>query len=282
MGVREEIDIFRYRDYRQFLRDYYCFRKNTEYGFSYRRFARAVESNSPNYLKLVAEGKRNLTNEMATRFAKACGLKGESADYFCDLVLFNQATTDAERERWYQRITRYKRYGRVFKLDKAHAAYHAEWYIPAIREMAAMEDFRAEPKWIAHRLSPRITTRQAERALKTLLELNLLKADGQGRLRQTETLVSTGEGPLGYHVAKFHHTMLNRASHALDNVPRDQREFGTLTLCMSDKRFRQIKQDLYEFRQRLLQDSLDDSQCKFVAQVSFQLFPLTTRGDSDD
>ena len=64
-----DVDVFRYRDYRQYLRDVYGARKQSEYGFSYRAFARKAGLSAPNYLKLVADGQRKLTPEMATRFA---------------------------------------------------------------------------------------------------------------------------------------------------------------------------------------------------------------------
>ena len=56
-------------------------------------------------------------------------------------------------------------YRRAHTLELAHAAYHASWYVPAIREMAAAEGFRADPHWIARRLLPPISVSEASRAL---------------------------------------------------------------------------------------------------------------------
>jgi len=179
-------------------------------------------------------------------------------------------------------VKRYKGYRQVFKLDEAQAAYCSEWYIPAIRELAAAIDFQPDPKWIARRLRPRITEKRAKKARQVLFELGLLKSDSKGALQQNEPLVSTGEGPLGPHIMKFHHTMLKRADYALDNVPREEREFGALTLCVSEERCQQFKQELYQLRQRLLQESLSDEQQRLVVQINFQLFPLTQKDDDDE
>ena len=282
MAEAQKLDVFGYRNYRQFLADYYRLRKNTEYGFSYRRFARTVGLRSPNYLKLVAEGARNLTSDMAARFAEACGLKGEGAAYFCDLVAFNQAGSEPERERCYERLRGHRRYRNVFKLDSAHARYHGHWYIPAIRELAASPDFRAEPKWIARRLRPRIAPRDAQRALDVLSELGLLAADDDGVLRQSQPLLSTGEGPLGHHIVSYHRAVLERAAEALELFSREEREFGALTLRITQERFESIKHQLYALRQQLLQDSADDTDATLVVQLNMQLFPLTTRGNADE
>ncbi|MDH5673575.1 MAG: TIGR02147 family protein [Myxococcales bacterium] len=274
-------DVFDYRNYRKFLVDYFAARKASEYGYSYRRFARDAGLSSPNYLKLVSEGARNLSPEMAGRFAAACGLRAEAADYFCDLVAFNQATGPDDRQRCQQRLKRYRRYREVFRLDEAHAAYHGKWYIPAVRELVTLPDFRAEPGWIARRLRPRITPRQARRALQVLEELGMV-AEQEGRLVQSDALVSTGEGPLGHHIVSFHLAMLERAGAALQELKTDERSFGGLTLSLSRAQMQRLQERLYDFRQELLQESPSGEEPpELVAQLNFQLFPLTTDGDPD-
>jgi uncharacterized protein (TIGR02147 family) len=273
------VDIFHYRDYRHYLRDVYSARKKSEYGFSYRAFAKRAGLSAPNYLKLVAEGQRNLAPEMATRFAAALGLAGEPADYFCDLVGFNQAASAPERERCYQRLCRYRRYRNAFRLDAAHAAYHSEWFIPAVRELVSCEGFREDPRWIARALRPNISQRQATHALEILEQLGFVVRSADGRLVQRDPLLSTGDDqPLGHHIATFHRAMLERAAEALDHVERDEREIASLTLSLNAAQFQAFKQRLYEVRQELLQASLEETDSNGgpdrVVQINFQMFPL--------
>ena len=277
-----DIDVFEYRDYRVFLRDSYEYRKKSEYGFSYRAFAKRAGLGGPNYLKLVTEGERNLTSEMAGRFAEALGLRGEAASYFCDLVLFNQAASASERERSYRRLQGYRRYRAAFRLDAAHAAYHAEWYIPAIRELCACQGFVEDPKWIARTLRPSITARQAAQGLLVLEQLGLLVRDAAGRLVQHEPLVTTGDDqPLGHHIATFHRAMLARAADALDTVPRAEREVAALTLSLNEAQVLDFKQRLYELRQELLQaaGATANGAPDRVVQINFQMFPLSLQSE---
>jgi hypothetical protein len=109
-GAEAEIDVFAYLDYRAFLRDYYRARKAAGRGFSYRSFSRRAELRSPNYLKLVIDGDRNLSADMARRFAAACGLQGEAQRYFSDLVAFCQAQAVAERNKYRARLIVYERF----------------------------------------------------------------------------------------------------------------------------------------------------------------------------
>ena len=56
-------EIFRYADYRSFLRDYFVSQKKAIPGFSYRLFAQKAGFASPAFFKLVVDGKKNLSKE---------------------------------------------------------------------------------------------------------------------------------------------------------------------------------------------------------------------------
>ena len=84
----DSVNIFEYLDYRVYLRDFYTEHKRESAAFSHRAFSRRAGLRSSNYLSLVMKGERDLSPEMAPRFAKACGLAKSEADFFCDLVLY--------------------------------------------------------------------------------------------------------------------------------------------------------------------------------------------------
>lgn len=266
--------VFEYLDSREFLRDYYAHRKEHEYGFSYRVFARRAGCKSSNFPHLVMQGKRNLSRDSAIRFAEACGLEGGEVEYFSDLVAFNQAKNQREKEHWYQSLTKHSRFRRVHRLTEAQATYFSHWYIPAIRELAAREDFVADPAWLSKVLVPAITEAQAKRALRTLHTLGLLATDADGRTKPAQGLLSSG-GPLGHHLVKFHRAMLARASAAIDLVDREEREISSLTLCISEKRLAKLKEEIRAFRKHLLQTAEEDDRPERVVQIGFQLFPLS-------
>ena len=270
-----DIDVFAYLDYRAYLRDYYNARKAAGRGFSYRSFSRRAGLKSPNYLKLVVDGERNLSADMAERFAAACGLKDDELRYFVDLVAFSQAATMTERNQHYARLTGFKRYRNAHKLDLAHAAYFSAWYMPAIRELAARPDFRDDAAWIAQQLLPAISQQEAEHALETLLELGLLVREDNGAIRQTDALLSTGPETRGLHIAAYHRAMVQRAMEAIDLVPAQERDISSLTLCLGEAGLRAFKERVQRFRKELLELSALEQDPEQVVQINFQLFPLT-------
>jgi uncharacterized protein (TIGR02147 family) len=270
----EPLALFTYLDYREYLRDFYEHKKLHEYGFSHRVFARRAGCKSANYPHLVLSGKRNLTPLMAERFGKACGLGDNERAYFCDLVSYCQAKSTAEKARCFQRMLRFRQFTRVHKLTSVQTRYYSEWYIPAIRELAARSDFRGDARWIARQLEPEITATEARGALKTLVELGLL-IESPGGFERAQELVTAGTGPLGHQVVAYHRAMLTRASEAIDSVPRELREISSLTLCVSEAKLQELKARIMEFRAELLQTAEQGEEPERVVQLNFQLFPLS-------
>jgi uncharacterized protein (TIGR02147 family) len=269
-----ELDVYAYLDYRAFLRDYYESKKASGRGFSFRGFSKRAGLKSPNYLKLVMDGDRNLTAPMADRFARACGLDDEGADFFGALVAFGQARTASDRNAAYSRLTTFRRYRRAHQLDLHHAAYHSTWYLPAIRELAARPDFRDDPDWIAKTLIPTISRTEAREALDVLIELGLLERTAEGVV-QTENLVTTGPQTRGLHIGNYHRTMMERAAGSIDLIPAADRDISSLTLCVSEDGLRTLKERIQRFRRELLELSALEDDPRQVIQLNFQLFPLS-------
>jgi uncharacterized protein (TIGR02147 family) len=257
------------------LRDYYSAQKARSAAFSHRNFSRRAGLRSSNFLSLVMKGARNLSSEMAPRFALACGLGKREAEFFCELVAYDQAKTTGDKQRAHERLARFRQFRETHQLDDEQAAYHAHWYIPAVRELTTLPGFREDPAWIAGILEPPISERQASLALDTLCRLGLLLRDDHGRLRQAQALLTTGPGPLGHHVFVYHQSMLDLAKSALDRLPRAERDISSVTLCIAESAWPQLKQRLAEFRRELLQLAELTGAPERVVQLNFQMFPLS-------
>ena len=65
--------LFEYMNYRDYLRDYYAEKKKQHAFYSFRLFAQKAGFASPNFFKLVIDGKRNMSKESVFRFSKALG-----------------------------------------------------------------------------------------------------------------------------------------------------------------------------------------------------------------
>jgi uncharacterized protein (TIGR02147 family) len=270
---RAPVDVFRYRDYREFLSAFYAHGKSA--GLSYRSFARSAGLGAPNYLKLVIEGKRNLSEQMAGRFARACRLNEESTEYFKLLVAFSHATDDEQRNALHERLSSFARFRSAQPLELAQKDYHSTWYIPAIRELVTCPGFVEDPAWIAAHLEPNINERDAAHALDVLQRLGLLDRDPSGKLSQATRAVTTGQQASGLHLRNYHAELMQRAVHAMHHLSPEERYVSALTLSASAATFAEVRRRVLAFRQELIALCDADPDPARVVQLNLQLFPLS-------
>jgi len=274
---RQGVEIFDFMDLRRYLRAYYDDKKATSRAFSYRAFSRRAGLKAPNHLKRIIDGQRPLTEQAAVRYADAIGLQGDRRQYLVDLAAFARAPSLEARRVAHERLLSYRRVRQAHRLEAAHAAYHAHWYVPAIRELATTPVFSEDPQRIAETLLPRITKRQAAEALATLEELGLLVRGPDGRLVPGEAVLTTGPETRGLHIGVYHRAMLARAGEAIDLVPREERDISSLTFGCSDATLLEVKERIVAFRKELIGLLADQQDGDRVVQLNLQLFPLTRR-----
>ena len=281
-----EPDILQYTNYRVYLKDYYEYKKKHSAAFSLRYFAEKAGLSSHAHLKLVIDGKRNITKGTVTKLVLGLGLDARRAEYFENLVFFNQAGDDKEKQLFYEKLLKVSPHSRLRKLEDAQFRIFREWYHSVIREMATLQGFRGAPEWIAQHLAGGISPSQAGESLKLLVELGLLTRTANG-YKQQNALLTTDDEVQDMLVKQYHLQMLQLAGigkstlllqlagAALHDLPGNQRDISAMTFPIRKKDFPALKKHLQLMRKELLDFSVDAGEAEEVVQVNLQLFPLT-------
>jgi len=273
--------VFEYEDYRAFLRDTYAYQKARSRHNSFRNFSRRAGFASPNFLKLVIDGKRNLSSESIAKFITALRLAKPEGEFFTHLVQFNQARTASERSECARLLLQSKGFQRVYPLKQAEYAYYAQWYYVPVRELAALKGFKEDPAWIASQLHPPISPAEAAKAVADLEKLGLLKRDSQGRLEQSNRTVTTENEVVSASVVNYHKEMLKKASDAIDSVPRARRELSAACVPISAATATKIKSMIQNLRQEILALASGDEDPRVIYQINMQLYPLSSWSDEE-
>jgi uncharacterized protein (TIGR02147 family) len=268
-------DIYRFLDYRAFLKDWFDWKKRENKNFSHRLFAMKAGLKSPALLANVISGRRNLTSQTVEAFLQAMKLLKEERVFFAQLVKLDQAKTDKERNLAWRNISATKRFREARRIEGESVAYLSHWYYPAIRELALRRDFRGDPEWIAAQLRPMIKVEQAKQALEALISLGML-AEKTGRLRPADGTVVTPMEVAGMAVHNYHRGMLERAGEAMDAFDPDERYLGGLTVAIPETLVEQVKDEIKAFQSRML-DLCDSAKndAERVYQLGLQFFPLS-------
>lgn len=272
------ITLFKYIDYRKYLKDYYAEKKaNTRY-FSFRYFADKAGINSPGFIKDVLEGKRNLTNRAAERFSTALGLSKKESVFFRHLVMFNQAKSAEVKQEHYRVIVSMMNLVSEFKIDADHYSYFDNWYTCVIRELVCMYDFKEDWSLLAKTLRPKIKTKEARDAVLLLLRLKMVKKPKQGPYIQTHSALSSGtesDNMILQARRSFNRAMVEHALSSIDNLPIDKRNISGITMGLSKTGYDTMLAELSAFKERIITIANQDRDISGVYQFNFQLFPLS-------
>jgi uncharacterized protein (TIGR02147 family) len=270
------INIFQYTDYREYLKAYFVWRKKSDPKFSHRYFSRRLGLISTNFIMMVMQGKRNITQPMAFRISGEFKHNPKEAEYFESLVGFAKAETSSEKNQYFTRMMALRKTTNVDKIDERQYEYYSNWYNLAVRELVTYPDFKGDYKWLAKKLVPRITETQAKRSVELLLKLGLIQKKGTTYSRKS-VLVSTGPQVTSLAVANFHRTMAGRAAEAMDIIPKEERNMTACTVNISQEGFEKIKEAVAEWRKKILAIADSEKEAERVYQMNFQLFPLSMK-----
>ncbi len=269
--------VFKYEDYREYLKDLYNYLKKESRYFSYRYFSKVAGFNSPNILKLVTDGDRNLSMKAIKKFS--VGLKHDrtEAEFFLSLVCFNQAKNTSDRQKFAEEILKNKAFLKIHPVTQSQFKYYSNWYFIPIRELVAAPYFVEDSLWISKQLSPEISPKQVEEALTELCEMDLLKRDEGGQLVQSTPDVKAVDAVGSVFLAKFHREMLRLASESIDRFHSEQRELSSSTVMVSENNFLKLKKLIQKFRDDLVAITSEDPEPQIICQVGLQLFPLSKK-----
>lgn len=249
-------------------------KKNTRY-FSYRYFAQKTGFKSPNFLKQVIEGDRNLTRPMVERFLKALKFGKKESVFFRNLVLFNQAKTASEKQEHYSILVVMMDYASEQRLKGDQFDYYKKWYTTVIRELVCLFNFRDDYLLLAHTVRPKIKLSEAREAVQLLLRLKMIKKQTDGSFRQIDSAITSGTDMISFARRDLNRTMINLAAESLDQFAVEDRNISSITMGISKPCYEVLLAELAAFKERVVSIVNKDTESSRVYQFNFQLFPLS-------
>jgi uncharacterized protein (TIGR02147 family) len=285
-----QLSVFTYTDYRKYLFDYYREQKRMRKAFSYRFFARKAGINSVGLYKDVVEGRQNLGRALIMKFSAAIGHTKKEAEYFENMVFFNEARTSDERKLFFERmVSSQGAQSRI--VDETKYEYYSKWYYSAVRALISIGRFKNDDKScrkIAGILNPRIRPDKVKKALALLKRLEFITEDEDGFFVLSDAVITTGALSLEknvtvLNVVNFQKEVMALATEAFDTFGSENINISTLTLGISDVTKVLIKEELAAFRNKIASLAEKDTTPNRVFQLNVQLFPLSDifKGDND-
>lgn len=274
MGMKS---VFTYDSYRDLLKDFYAAKKEINPSYSYRFFSKRAGLNSDNYLKLVMDGQRNITQKNVLKFAKGLELNEWETRYFENLVFYNQAKDESDRSFYFKNMEIARSQTTRGLLNKDQYEVLSNWHPLAIKEMLLLQNFDPTPKNIAGKLDYKITPVQAKEAIELLQRLGLIKIEN-GEIKVTNQSLQTPDVDTSTAISTFHKSTLNLALEAIDHQAVDQRCLSSLTVAVQKKDLPEAFKKIHKFRNEMDAYFVKGKNYDSIYQLAIQLFRI----DHDD
>jgi uncharacterized protein (TIGR02147 family) len=268
--------IFNYLDYRKFLKDYYDEKKAKNKAFSFQYLANKAGIKSKSLVHHIMDGKRKITKDIAFKLGQAMKLNVKSFSYWQDMIAFNQASTNREKNYYFQRLAAYNKRSHAKLLLRDKYEYFSKWYYNTIRELIPFIDFHEDYNYLARMVKPPISANQARQAVKVLLKLGLIQRTTNG-YKQVDRAVTTGDEVQSLAVENFHIQNQVLASESIDTVPGNERDISCLIVGLSDETFDAIKSEIKAFRKKLVNIADKTRNPNRVYHINFDLFPTSEK-----
>lgn len=227
-------------------------RKNPAY--SLRAFAKYLEIDQ-SFLSKLLKGQRAITLDLAQTIAPKLGLKSKEVN---ELFLNGTASLPGH-----------------LSLSDDEFELLAEWHHFAIIELSKTDEFEADPNLIAKRLG--LHVEEVREAIARLERLGFIKVGEDGFKVLTPNTTWTNNQKTTAARKKFQRSLLEKSLDAIDHVPFDLRENGSVTVAINKDRLPEFKEKLKEIRKELSdyfqgngERNLDE-----VYQLTVSFFPVT-------
>ncbi len=226
---------------------------------------------------MVISGSRRLSEDQLKKLAPALKLERSEASYLEWLISVVDADSPETQLEALKKIQRFRRYQNLNPLEIETYKYLEHWYHIAIRELAQVDGFSADPRWVQAALSYKVSLGEIKEALSFLLEHGFLEKDEKGKFRKPDKLVHCKTGVLKAALTKFHTEMLMLSAQSITEIASEDRNISAHTCAIPAECLPEAKAILDEARQKIIELSQKKSGADRVYHFGFLAIPLSNK-----
>ncbi|MCB0347758.1 MAG: TIGR02147 family protein [Bdellovibrionales bacterium] len=271
--------VFDYIDFKEFLKDYYLFKKKVLPAFSFGQFAKKARIPTRNYLKRVMDGERPLSNENLPKFIIALDLNAKESSYFEALVHYSQAKDPLIKKYYFEQLRNASSgvKGSYIDVNSAHYEIFQNWYVIPVYEYFSLPEASQDIKVIARQFKDKISTKEIKDAIDLLVEVEFLCIDPDtGRVKKNVENIRCENDLMNMAVRNYHQKMLEMTSQSVATDGVNDRDLRAISIAVNKEAFVKIKKELEDFMRHLNQKySMAVAEKNCLVQLNSQLIQLT-------
>lgn len=278
----ENISVLDFFNHQEYLECYYNARKEIDESFSHREFLKKARINGTAYLQRIISRKQMLSLKYVDNFIKALELDNTESNYFRNLVIFNNSKDSNEKLNALQMLFQIRSQFERYTINDKKLKFLKKWYYPILRELAPLIDFNENYNYLGRMVIPRLNAAQARNGIKYLCENGYLLRLENGKYKQIEPIMSTGDQVYSTLVSNYHQNSIKQAADAVFDIPVNDRDISALVVGVSENSFREIQNEIQQFRKKILSIAEKEKSPDQVCYLGLQWIPKSKRNKVGD
>ncbi|MBY0315378.1 MAG: TIGR02147 family protein [Bdellovibrionales bacterium] len=280
----EKPSLSAYTDFREYLKDYFSYRRHLTSKdlrpYSYSDFSAAADIKSPNYLKMIIEGQRNLSPDMAKKFARALKLDKNETTEFEVLVLYGQEKDPLNRNKFVKKLSEIRSANALDQgsIDESTWEKVPSWLSWVLYAMIDQEGIVFDPAVLKKHLRNATNEKQIQIALDKLVQGNDVTIDDNKVAHRSSKMISNADKISPELIRKLQSELIYLGLESLYRDDPKEREISGFTLAMTAEEYSWVRHELRKVRKEIqakLMMAREKQPGKKVYQMNIQLFPLT-------
>jgi uncharacterized protein (TIGR02147 family) len=271
-------NIFKFIDFKEYLRHYYDEKKKTNFHFSYQLLAGKAGFNNKGFIFNIIKGTKKLTKSHCYKLSQALGHTKKEAEYFENIVAYTQAKNEEERSYFLKQALHItdSTSAKTQMIKKDQYEYYATWYHSAIRSLINIYPVNDNYEQLCRRLSSPVTVGQVKKSIQLLDRLGLIAKGKDGFYHLTEKSIRTSKEISQTAKNQFHAECTELAKKAILKDPPEFRNAVSITMGISNRAYNDIVNETQSFITTLINRvKNDDDKPERVYQYELLLFPLS-------
>jgi uncharacterized protein (TIGR02147 family) len=231
-------------------------------------------------LARVLNGTRHPGTSLMRKLTLYLGLKKREAEYFSLLSGFESIKDEGKRRACYQKILK-MRAERNKPVPKEHYRFFEQWYHVALFELFRTGKYTGNNAEFGSMLIPPVSESKTRKAIELLKRLGYIQESKDGKVCAAQPFLTTGDTWESVAIHAFQVAMSNLGARALDSIPKEERDFSTLTMALSKEAFEKVRDAVKKARMEISAIERDCTAPDRVYQINFQSFPLSTNHEKE-
>ncbi len=265
--------LYSYNDYRVYLLDLIAFRKKTEKKFSFRSLSIELGITHA-YLSQILGGKRRMQDDILSGLIEVLGFSKEAEKYFKLLVVLSDSPSQEERDKAFRLVQKFSKFQKQSPKEFETYKYLSHWYFVAIRELAQLQDFQADTKWIKSKLAHKVSSTKIKEALDFLIKHEFIAESSSGKYFLPDKEVYCEQGAFKLSLGQFHREMLSLTADSINTVDADKRQILGFTLAIPNSQVDEIKAILDRAQKEIANLESREGKATDVYHVTLAAVPL--------